>query len=471
MKKILTVFLISFMVSYLTATTSRINSLGVDPWMIEKDDSFLWVNPARVVDYKKHFFCELGEASAAGNQVGLNNNLSISQRWGGVVYPLNLLSENSVLGVFVGRPYFSFLSQVGEEVGDVDSVSGLGRTSIDVTQAGAVSINTLLPINKVDIIYYMPSFTLWFNYANNIEERTYTYEGAATSGTVKVERASVEFNLYAGKVFKNVGPFSEVDASLGIGFPYVNNLIEENVKTVSPTAENEEHSLKTNSAFNLDLNLRGIYSLSNKSKVLLFLTYYLSNLPNSFTSKVDSNRNNAYETAETLRQKRDQKYSNVLFTSALNTEIANTNIVLAFSVFNINTYALASQFSNDSKEEEFEILNQYIYLPINLAFEKQFIKVLTGRLGIRYNLFTIESVNIKDPDNFVNGQSTRETKRITTSSSADQEVTISLGIGLNITNYLILDAVVRQQVLFTGTYLVSGVPETLNSSLSLVYKF
>lgn len=460
------------LISVVFATNSRIDSLGIDSWMIEKDDQLIWINPARIIDYKKNFFCELGELTATSAQPNINNNLTISNSWGGLVYPFEVFSKDSVLGVFVGRPYISFVGQVGGEVGDVDAISDLGRTSIDVTGSGAVPLGVLEPINKLDIIYSMPTFTLWFNYANNIDEINHTYEGAATSGTVKLVRSSVEFNIYAGKIFKNIGPFTEVDASLGLGFPYVRNSLLEEVRTQTPATENEEHSLKTNSAFNLDINLRGIYPISNSSKIILFLTYYLSSLPNSFVSRVDSNRNNSYETAETLKQNREQKYSNVLFTTSLNTDLTTkTKMILAFSIFNINTYASAQQIEADVKEEEFEVSNRYIFIPINLAFESSFLKVLTGRLGIRYNLFSIDSIEIKDPDVFVNGQATRETKREEVSSYSDEAITVSLGLGLNITNSLVLDAVVRQQILFTGTYLISGVPETLNSSLSLVYKF
>lgn len=473
MKKFLTVLLcVNAFICLGFATNSRIQSLNIDSWMIEKDDTFIWVNPARIVDYKRSFICELGEVESVVEQPKPNKNLSISDSWGGLVYPLDLISKNSVLGVFIGRPQFSFISQIGGVIGDVHFPSDLGRTSIDVTATGTVSVGVLEPQKKFDLIYHMPAVTLWFNYANNIEERIHKYEGQATSGTVKTTRASVEFNIYAGKVFENVGPFSEIDASVGVGFPYVGNSIIEEVETISPTIENEEHSLKTNTGFNLDMNLRGIYKVSGSSKMLLFLTYYLSSLPNSFVSKVDSNRNGTYDLAETLKQERDEKYSNILFTAALNTDLnQKTKMILALSVFNINTYAKASQFSANRKEEEYEVSRQFIYIPVNVAFESNFLKVLTGRLGVRYNIISIDSYEIKDPDDFTAGNPARETKSNVTVSSAEDVVDVSLGLGLNITNSLSLDAFVRQEVLFTGTYLISGVPETLNSSLSLVYRF
>jgi hypothetical protein len=36
---------------------------------------------------------------------------------------------------------------------------------------------------------------------------------------------------------------------------------------------------------------------------------------------------------------------------------------------------------------------------------------------------------------------------------------------------LMIDAVINQDVIFSGTYAISGVPETLSSKLSATYRF
>jgi hypothetical protein len=56
-------------------------------------------------------------------------------------------------------------------------------------------------------------------------------------------------------------------------------------------------------------------------------------------------------------------------------------------------------------------------------------------------------------------------------SSSGCTTNVSFGARLKIKNKVLFDLVVRQNVLFTGTYIISGVPETLFSQITAIYKF
>jgi hypothetical protein len=63
-----------------------------------------------------------------------------------------------------------------------------------------------------------------------------------------------------------------------------------------------------------------------------------------------------------------------------------------------------------------------------------------------------------------------KTGGVKTTTVNDGSASMSLGLGWAIADNVMLDAVINQDILFTGTYMVSGIPETLASKLSLTYR-
>ena len=93
-----------------------------------------------------------------------------------------------------------------------------------------------------------------------------------------------------------------------------------------------------------------------------------------------------------------------------------------------------------------------IILPVNIGVEHQTFKRVETRFGVRKALY----------DSFDNGSDT---------IVSDGYATVSVGLGVEVTDNLVVDWVVNEDVLFSGTYLVSGSNENLSSKVSASWRF
>ncbi|MBI3810854.1 MAG: hypothetical protein HY283_01415 [Nitrospirae bacterium] len=103
-------------------------------------------------------------------------------------------------------------------------------------------------------------------------------------------------------------------------------------------------------------------------------------------------------------------------------------------------------------------------IPVNVAVEHQTFKVVKTRIGLSSALYNTTDCKNVDPTCTTAGAS-KVTK------VADGTATVSMGFGWAVADNLMLDAVINQDILFSGTYVVSGVAETLSSMLSATYRF
>ncbi|HEY5649173.1 MAG TPA: hypothetical protein VIU33_06710, partial [Nitrospiria bacterium] len=98
-------------------------------------------------------------------------------------------------------------------------------------------------------------------------------------------------------------------------------------------------------------------------------------------------------------------------------------------------------------------------IPLNVGLEHHTFKKVTTRFGISKPLY--------------DQSETKDTIVTDTESEslADGEATVSAGIGVHVGDNFEIDFVVNQDVLFTGSYFVSGIPESLNAAIGLAYRF
>jgi hypothetical protein len=99
----------------------------------------------------------------------------------------------------------------------------------------------------------------------------------------------------------------------------------------------------------------------------------------------------------------------------------------------------------------------YIAIPVNLGLEHQTFKKVQTRFGVSKPIYS--SGDLEGPGDFQED------------FVEDGAATTSLGLGWMVTDNLTVDAVLNQDVLFTGTYLISGIPESLSSKLSATWRF
>jgi hypothetical protein len=111
-------------------------------------------------------------------------------------------------------------------------------------------------------------------------------------------------------------------------------------------------------------------------------------------------------------------------------------------------------------------------IPLNLAAEHSLTDSLRCRLGATTDIISKTKTTTTDKDkNLTDGDMEEVTESEVTTDNSSASATITAGIGLDISDDLVLDAMVRQEVAFTGSYIVSGVPESLASQITLMYKF
>ncbi|MBI3597154.1 MAG: hypothetical protein HY203_08390 [Nitrospirae bacterium] len=109
-------------------------------------------------------------------------------------------------------------------------------------------------------------------------------------------------------------------------------------------------------------------------------------------------------------------------------------------------------------------------IPVNVAVEHQTFKSVKTRIGLSKPLYN--KSNCKDTTgggicsgNLITGGLDKA------DVVSDGAAKVSAGLGWAVADNLMIDAVINQDVLFTGTYALSGVPETLSSKLSATYRF
>ncbi len=107
-----------------------------------------------------------------------------------------------------------------------------------------------------------------------------------------------------------------------------------------------------------------------------------------------------------------------------------------------------------------------VAIPVNFAVEHQTFKKVQTRVGLAKAIYDSSEFKTNDADgDGTTGDTLKE------EGVLDGPATVSAGLGWAVADNLMLDAVINQDVLFTGTYVVSGVAETLSSQLSATYRF
>lgn len=468
MKRVITLICVVLLVASFGYTTStRVKGLGIEPWMIEEDDSLiLWTNIGYLSRFPNMIWGELGEAVAVNP-------------WGGLSYGIELSGYPSVLGVFIGRPNPDFIAPLlNMFINDVPSIGGV-PVGVAVTGAPKVSMSVLNPNDYFDAGYGVVlaeniRLGLGVTLANNMKKVDYEAKGVAVPGTVKEDRASSEMYLTVGGIVSDLGPVSQVDASLAYGLPSVKNTVKE----VIVARPEQEWELKTDGASIIWANLRAILGLTENLKAIAYASYGTVNLSNKSKVRVDGNDDGDYgdagvDTSDDID--RTQKFAAIEVGGAFNLKINEKTLAIA------SIYCSQTELTNEGVIKDFgtivendDVKTTGMKLPVVVAIERKISKLITARLGVSYPLISTEKGKTIDRDIFVGGvplvtrvdESTRDIRDI-----PPAQPTISIGMGLKITDALTLDAVIRQQVLFTGTYLISGISESLATQITATYKF
>lgn len=464
------------------ATYSRIGGMGiVQNWMVEQDDSLVWLNPAEINTYAGFLWGELGYANGSAVAPRVNNNLTMSNQWGGVSTGLGPVTA----ALFLGQQRTSLLSLAGDRFAPAGQI-----LTIPNTPRGNASFGGLDPVGKFDLLAGVQLGTLGLGMSLSFADDSQSAEvSSLTQPTIangdykySYQRSVSDVLMNFGAKLTDLGPLSSVDAVLTLGIHGLDNKYIDEVYQTNAFIRQHELALKLKGALGIQFQARGVMMVGDRSSFIIYFGYGSDDVSNEFTRTSDTNLNGTLDPAT------DQYYriNQTLTASALQLGVAaNTNIAQNMLLIVGASIISAGQKVSESQTELFSARNGIVEeyteessaftMPVNVGFEYAATKAVVLRTGVSKNLFQSGTSKVTDPDYGAwNGTTypligTVETK--TTSDNAASGITVSLGTGITLTGNLKIDAVVRQQVLFSGTFLLSGVPETLFSQVSAIYRF
>ncbi|MDD5132611.1 MAG: hypothetical protein PHH44_08135 [bacterium] len=438
MKKLLLSLCIMLLFSqYARATQSRLDGLGSLPlWSISEDDSLIWYNPVYISNYPDYLWLELGESDGSG---------SADSSWGGV--SCGFKDSTRTLGLFLAKPY----------AGNLDQIADFETNTV---------YNLLEPKNKIDFFYGLntgnfPTTGLRINYAS---DHSYMY-GRSDTGDLSCESKthSDEFNLIIGSHLKEFGPFSGLDLALNAGIPKA--LDRDKAETVAPPLNTEDMEFTTKNGYYLGLSSRGTMSISEKTSLITAIAADFTNIHYQYFYT-----SNFYtSTYENYLWEGEWRKASYLLGASLNSKLNEKALmILALSYNRAETKDLFDETedsgTNELNRREKKIIQDNI--PINIGIEMNIWRWLTGRIGLKHDLLLyneniVASINKTD-------DTTYEYKTISDDAG---NATVSFGAGINIKDTVKIDLVIRKNLFFNGTYIVSGISSTLATEISLLYLF
>jgi len=467
------------------ATWSRVSSLGVPFWMLKEDDTLIWLNPYEIVNYPNQIWAEVGTANGSTSQPNVNGNLSIDNQWGGISQKIDFVLPGTI-GLFFGRPYWGLVSSAGQQAVSSDV------SAVENSPAGS----SMLPLklyNKFDIFFgsdKILSIPLGLSvfYASNSSYKT---ESSVTQPATAVndvkyteELRSSEIWLMLSTRLSNFYFFNTFDIIINLGIHNVNNRYIDEVYNGEKFVINDDYSFTTKGSLTPEVTLRGIYEKNKNVSIVTIFDYYYTDLSNEFLRKTDTNLDNQFvSTDRDVYYKREQNYVRSFLTIGAATNLYLTPkilFIIGTNIFvdsvNINEKRRQMLIDRKGVDQEYKYESNRINIPFYLACEYKITNFLSLSSGINKVVSAMENIKVVDPDyggwNGTQFPLSNITEKETRNDNvAGYTTNVSFGARTKIKDKVILDFVIRQNVLFTGTYIISGVPETLFSQISVVYKF
>ncbi len=480
MKKLVIVLISILFFSFnVFSSFSRVASLGVEFWMLEEDDTLIWFNPYETIKYPNYVWIELGKASGSSAAPNVNNNLNITNIWGGASFRVK---NNAVVAAFIGRPYLGLLNYAGERINGSD-VQAIPNSPANTS---------MLPLplnNKLDIFYAGKIFNIPIGFSafiasNNSREYLEDFSKPDfQNGDSKYlqEVSSRELWLMFGTKFSKILFFDYLDLVLNLDLHSVNNLYEDEIYNGSSFVKNNEYSFVTTGNGGVELSLRFVKKL-NKASIVSLFDYYVTNLSNKFIRKTDEDMdgNLLFADGDTYYEiTQDHIDSFLTLGTATNLYlnkfmwVFGINMVLNHINVTEKRISLLSDRKGTNQEYNVNILN--VDIPFYIAIEYKLSKFFTLYSGLKKSIYDLNFSMIEDPnysgwDGTTFPLNSKNTYNVTTDNSNIQ-ADFSFGTKISILENLCLELVLRENVLFSGTYIISGIPETLSSQITVTYRF
>jgi hypothetical protein len=293
-----------------------------------------------------------------------------------------------------------------------------GPLNLASATAGALGVTTPLTApanNRYDLFYATHGMPLgvYLSYASRSTE--------TKAGGGKVTDEASEINLGAGGLLMN----NMLDVALNLGMP-------------SMEANDGTSKVQGDAGINIALLGRLHTGMGGNAKLLTTLQILMgdASLKGPAGGKLE-------QTANTIQ-----------LDTALNSK-PNPGTLLVAGIGIVSTSTEAKAQPGNSKTTSSTLM-----IPVNVAVEHQTFKPVKTRIGLSSALYN--TTDTKTP--------AVPTGTIKTTSVADGTATVSMGFGWAVADNLMLNAVINQDILFSGTYVVSGISETLSTILGVSYR-
>ena len=400
-------------------SSARLEAMGVRNEQAI-DDRNIFLNPAQISNYKNSVYAEFGTDPCAGTPATLADPLGNSSTVavGGCGSSITPSPHNdrgaggTWGGMNMDAGYGTWGVYIGRPYAGVLNV-------MDVALAG-----TAPTANKFDLFFGWGTFGAYLSYADLSEED----KDGGTSTTAKDEAS--EINVGFGGIFMG----GTLEAALNLGMPSSKC---DDAAAGGAGVGCGVNQFKSDAGTNYALFVRHHGGGGSLLTTVIVEQEDASTKDTSGTGAKTDNTTTSYSLGTALNSRPN----------------ADTLIVAGIAITSSSNEIKLSPSGDKTTNDSFLV-------PVNVGVEHQTLKRLKTRVGLSKNLLA-----------------TTETKTTTagvtdsTETSLDGAATLSAGIGWMIGDSLGIDFIINQDILFTGTYVLSGVPETLSSTVAATYRF
>ena len=423
------------------ATEARDLGFGAASQFIVSDSSYTTL-PQEVLTYKDNTYLELGSNNLyvpSDNYSKYNSNQNV---WGGA----NVSLGSGALGIWVGRPNNDFSGlynnsqlqlngTVANGMGNLLGI-GAGNTIADFMHDGDTAQD------RVDVIYAF-DLTEMANLAIGINRANYDYK-ADFGSTGYNSWNSQNLGLSLGSDIKGLDPVKLLQVGLQV-----------NMESQAADANNGVDNKFISNATDVQLRVGGDVAGDNGRFGRAELGVGIGSLqvktePNGGTTYADNGFATTYNVGYAVGMTKDKS-------------MALAGLMVYGDLGNDDNTALVPG-------------EKYSYNDINVVLstggETKLTSWLTARCGLRGSLFSMGSEQHNTTKSAGNPQYSYspDYAQLGGNLNIGSSATASLGLSLNFGN-LTLDGVLNQNVLYSGTYLASGIPEALFSQVSATYSW
>lgn len=418
------------------ASMSRVNGFGAAAAYIA-DVQNIWTLPGVVASNKNATYFELGKKTSNVVNSAYAGNAAVANAWGGVDAEVG----PGVLGVWFNRPY-----------NELSNLAGGATVPSAVGSGGTPSTTFLTPTQSIDLLYgFGLSDSTTLGVAINRASNSLKTETVSSGTTTVGDQSSSDLGFGLGLEQKGVGPIDLLEVGLTL-----------NLRGDANTNDNGSVKNKiTQGGMDTDLRIGGDIAGSEGKFGRVELGLNLDSLDTKSEPAAAAAANSFVES------KQSALAWNLGYAMGKSSDKGMGLVGLMLQ----GNSASRDEANNGTAVNKLDSSN--LYLLASTAAEAKVKEWLTLRAGLSSKLFYTGSVVTETGAAGATTKVTKSTDQPTGTTGngglGDAGNAIA-SFGTSITlGSLVIDGVLNQDLLYSGTYLVSGVAGALSSQVSATW--